>query len=119
MTGAVFEAPTDQELEEIRYFVGGTVDEGEEGVRTLVWSVDSGSGEITYDGLGRSVRVLFLDAEGEEFVDVFREGAFRLRFVNTSVECEAVVEFGTDSLSGTMRIHMLPSLAIHDSMLLT
>ena len=115
----MFEIPSDQELEEVSYSIGGAIENGEEYIRTLTWSVTPGSGEITYDMLGRSVHVLFFDSERRKFVDIVREGAFRLVFVRGPANCEAVVEFDAESLAGTMRIQLTPHLAIHDSMLLS
>lgn len=83
------------------------------------WRSGAKSAEMTYDVPGRSIRLkVYSDEHGLE-LDIFREGATRLRSNWKTGSISLHVWFEVDGLAGVMELGLLPSIYLRDSMLFT
>ncbi len=52
-------------------------------------------------------------------VDIYREGATRLRIVESPGRTGLYVDFATDTMTGTLRIEVFPEVSVDDELLFT
>jgi hypothetical protein len=71
---------------------------------------------FSFSPAGRSVRLQWTVAKGCG-IDVFREGAYRLRISVEEQSVFLVTDFMTESLAGRMRLQVLPSVNLEDELL--
>lgn len=87
---------------------------------TRIIRIDGGAGErltLSYDVLGRSVRLRLQRQQGL-LLDLFREGAERLRLRSDAESTAIEIDFQTESTRGTLDIQVHPSILIKDRCLL-
>ncbi|MFF5983158.1 hypothetical protein ACFY78_30365 [Streptomyces olindensis] len=110
-----FLIPEDEEVYEA---IGEWPDSDESGARILTVQDDSGQSLIfSYDALARSVRIRWVNEQGIEMLDFFRESATRLSFTSgQSTKCISI-DFHTGECTGTMEIQVTPHLSVRDRLL--
>ncbi|MDN5385254.1 hypothetical protein QEP66_24810 [Streptomyces sp. LB8] len=110
-----FFTPDDEEVYDT---IGEWPDSDENGTRILTFQDASGQSLVlSYHALGRSVRVRWMNDQGVELVDVFREGATRLAFTPGKTTKSISIEFDMGGCAGVMDIQVAPQLAIQDRLL--
>ncbi|CAM5337322.1 hypothetical protein [Streptomyces aurantiogriseus] len=110
-----FLTPDDEEVYES---IGEWPDSDESGARVLTLHDDSGQSLIfAYDALPRSVRIHWVNDQGIEILDFFRESATRLSFTSGQSTKHISVEFSTVECTGTMEIQVTPHLSVRDRLL--
>jgi hypothetical protein len=110
-----FTVPDD---EEIFSLIGEWPTMDENGTRTLTWRQSEGDSLIlSYDPLSRSVRARWTSGNGDELLDVYREGATRLTASATPSATQLSVEFHMGECVGEMQIQVAPKFRIQDRLL--
>ncbi|MGX4688755.1 hypothetical protein [Streptomyces sp. JNUCC 63] len=110
-----FFTPDDEEVYEA---IGEWPDSDENGARILTLRDVSGQSlTLSYDALGRSVRVRWVSNQGVEMVDVYREGATRLSFTSGGSAMNISIDFHMGECAGVMDIQVAPHLAVQDRLL--
>lgn len=110
-----FFTPTDEEVFEA---IGEWPDSDENGVRFLTLRDAFGQSLVfSYAALERSVRVRWMNDQGVQLMDVYREGATRLSFPLGKSTKNISIEFHTDECAGVMGIQISPQLEIQDRLL--
>ncbi|TYB43957.1 hypothetical protein [Actinomadura chibensis] len=112
-----FEVPEDAEILDV-LGVEPELSASEE--MTRIVRLPGGEGEsltLSYDIPGRSVR-LQLQRQQELLLDLFREGAERLRLRSDAKSTAIEVDFQTESTRGTLDIQVRPAILIKDRTLL-
>lgn len=110
-----FLTPDDEEVYEA---VGEWPDSDESGARTLTLRGDSGQSLIfSYDALARSVRIRWVNDQGIEMMDIFRESATRLSFTSGQSAKHILIDFQTGECTGTLEIQVTPHLSVRDRLL--
>ncbi|MGW2646762.1 hypothetical protein ACWC2T_18005 [Streptomyces sp. NPDC001393] len=111
-----FIVPDDQEILEAIGEWPETEEDGEARFLSLQ-SEEQGVIRLSYQPTARSVRVRWLDRNGEEIVDLFREGA-TLMTVHSGANSAAIsLEFQMGECAGVMEIQVLPKFAFKDHLL--
>jgi hypothetical protein len=113
-----FIVPGDQEVFEA---IGEWPEADEEGGARIL-TVPGGDGAnilLSYDPLGQSVRVRWINPAGEQILDLFREGATRLTAVATADGPFISIEFDLGEHNGKIELQFFPHLAITDRTLFT
>ncbi|WP_333772789.1 hypothetical protein [Streptomyces sp. IBSBF 3136] len=109
-----FLAPRDEEVLDA---IGQWPDTDESGARVLGWHSDDGASLVlSYDVLGRSVRVRWTNG-GELLLDIFRESATRLAFTSDSSAMNVSVDFHMGESAGALEIQVAPSFSVRDRLL--
>lgn len=72
---------------------------------------------ITFNPMARSVRLVW-NKGGESIVDIFREGASRLRIEENGGESRLCVDFSLGGAAGTLYLTVFPTLRVSDELLL-
>lgn len=107
--------PDDKEVYEA---IGEWPDSDEIGARILTLQDDAGQSlTFSYDGLARSIRIRWVNHQGIEIVDFFREGATRLSFTSGHSTKNIVIDFHSGECTGTMEIQVTPHLSVRDRLL--
>lgn len=110
-----FFTPTDEEVYET---IGEWPDSDEDGVRILTLQDAFGQSLVfSYAALERSVRVRWMNNQGVQLMDVYREGATRLSFPLGKTTKNISIEFHTGECAGVMDIQFYPQLVIQDRLL--
>ncbi|MFD5269447.1 hypothetical protein [Streptomyces sp. NPDC058335] len=110
-----FITPDDEEVYEA---VGEWPDSDESGARILTLHDDSGQSlTFSYDALARSVRIRWVNEQGIEMMDLFRESATRLSFTSGQSTKHIRIDFHTGECTGTMEIQVTPHLSVRDRLL--
>lgn len=110
-----FLTPDDEEVYEA---TGEWPDTDENGTRVLTLQGNSGKSVVfSYDALARSVRIRWVDDQGVEMLDLFREGATRLSFASGQAVKQIFIDFHTGECAGTMEILMTPHFSVSDRLL--
>ncbi|MET8663268.1 hypothetical protein ABZV87_02915 [Streptomyces tendae] len=73
---------------------------------------------LSYDALGRSVRVRWRNREGKETLDIFREGATRMSVHNGKSVTYLSLEFHVGECAGKMEIQVFPHFTLRDQLLM-
>lgn len=90
-------------------------DEGSEGVRVLTLAGEAGRIRLSYDILGRSIRVRWDDEKGCELLDIFREGAERMSITSESGRTWISVRSPLPGFTAELRVHVYPALKVTDT----
>lgn len=110
-----FLAPDDEEVYEA---TGEWPDSDESGTRVLTLQDNSGQSLIlSYDALARSVRIRWVNDQGVEMLDFFRESATRLSFASGQSTKHIFIDFHTGECTGAMEIQVTPRLSVRDRLL--
>ncbi|MGV9695981.1 hypothetical protein ACWDTR_09525 [Streptomyces sp. NPDC003470] len=112
-----FLTPEDEEVYEA---LGEWPDSDEDGVRTVTLQDASGQSLVfSYDVLSRSVRVRWVNEQGMELTDFYREGATRLSVSGSGGGAGAhiSVDFHMGECAGAMDIQVTPALSVRDRLL--
>ncbi|WP_329266619.1 hypothetical protein [Streptomyces pseudovenezuelae] len=113
-----FIVPSDQEI--IEQLGEWPEVEEESGARALALRGSKGESVLfSYDTLGRSVRVRWRNAEGEQVLDLFRESATRMTVYADNVSRRIILDFDMGECGGRMEISILPMVAIKDHLIFT
>ncbi|MFF5024372.1 hypothetical protein ACFY2J_09030 [Streptomyces collinus] len=72
---------------------------------------------LSYDVPGRSVRLRWIGANGQEILDIFREGATNLTVSSGAGETQFIVTFQTGEFTGDLMIRIAPDFQIRDRLL--
>lgn len=111
-----FLIPEDQEVYEA---TGEWPDSDENGTRALTLQDSSGQSiTFSYDALARSVRIRWVNDQGVEVLDFFRESATRLSFTSGQSAKRISIDFHTGECAGTTEIQLTPRLSVRDRLLL-
>ncbi|MEU6594295.1 hypothetical protein ABZ923_34685 [Streptomyces sp. NPDC046881] len=106
------------EDEEILNEVGEWPLVDESGARLLTWQGSEGDSlAFSYDTLTRSVRVRWTRDNGDELLDLYREGATRLTVSSTASATYISVEFHMGECAGEVVIQASPKLSVQDRLL--
>lgn len=93
-------------------------DVDESGARVLTLQDNSGQSLIfSYEALARSVRIRWVNDQGIEMLDLFREGATRLSFTSGQSTKNISIDFHTGDCTGTVEIQVTPHLSVRDRLL--
>ncbi|MEU2247327.1 hypothetical protein [Streptomyces sp. NPDC019224] len=107
--------PDDEEVYEA---TGEWPDADESGARVLTLHDDAGQSILfSYDAVGRSVRIRWVNDQGVEMLDVFREGATRLSFASGNSAKGISIEFHTGECAGSLEIQVTPRISVSDRLL--
>ncbi|MYS37847.1 YD repeat-containing protein [Streptomyces sp. KhCrAH-43] len=110
-----FLTPDDEEVYEA---TGQWPDADEGGARVLTLHDDAGQSVVfSYDAVGRSVRIRWVNDQGVDMLDVFREGATRLSFSSGNSAKGISVDFHTGECAGTLEIQVTPRISVSDRLL--
>lgn len=110
-----FVTPDDQEVYEA---TGQWPNVDESGARVLTLRDDAGQSVVfSYDAVGRSVRIRWVNDQGVEMLDVFRESATRLSFTSGNSAKGISIDFHMGECAGTMEIHVTPHFSVSDRLL--
>ncbi|THA31929.1 hypothetical protein E6R18_14990 [Streptomyces sp. A1277] len=110
-----FLTPDDEEVFEA---TGEWPDADESGARILTLHDDAGQSIFfSYDALGRSVRIRWVNDQGAEMLDVFRESATRLFFTSGNSVKGISIDFHTGECAGTLEIQVTPRISVSDRLL--
>ncbi|MFJ4696120.1 hypothetical protein [Streptomyces sp. NPDC088766] len=110
-----FLTPDDEEVYEA---IGEWPDSDENGTRILTLEDASGQSiAFSYDALARSVRIRWVNDQGIEMLDSFREGATRLSVTSEQSTKHISIDFHTGECAGTMVIQVAPHFSVHDRLL--
>lgn len=110
-----FFTPTDEEVFEA---IGEWPESDENGVRILTLQDSSGQSLVfSYAALERSVRVRWMNNQGVQLMDAYREGATRLSFPFGKSTKNISIEFHTGECAGVMDIQAYPQFEIQDRLL--
>ncbi len=111
-----FLTPDDEEVYEA---IGEWPDSDESGTRFLTLQDNSGQSiTFSYDALARSVRIRWVNEQGVEILDFFRESATRLSFTSGQSTKHISIDFHTGECAGTTEIQLMPRLSVRDRLLL-
>ncbi|MER6474085.1 hypothetical protein [Streptomyces collinus] len=109
-----FLAPRDEDVLDA---IGQWPDTDESGARVLSWhSEDGASLVLSYDVLGRSVRVRWTNGD-ELLLDIFRESATRLAFTSDPSAMHISVDFHMGESAGALEIQVTPNFCVRDRLL--
>lgn len=112
----VFELPSPSEIEEELGVPVVVPDGADVGVRSFrLEGAGGASVVVTFDGPGRSVRVV-VDIGEVGMMTVFREGAVRLSVDASIVGCQ--IDFETDDTSGVLLLRTYPHIELRETVLL-
>ncbi|WP_239077864.1 hypothetical protein [Streptomyces sp. SID9124] len=107
--------PDDEEVYEA---TGEWPETDESGARVLTLHDDAGQSILfSHDAVGRSVRLRWVNDQGVEVLDVFREGATRLSFTSGNSAKGISVDFHTGECTGTLEIQVAPRISVSDRLL--
>ncbi|MFH9817595.1 hypothetical protein [Streptomyces sp. NPDC017230] len=110
-----FLIPDDEEIYET---IGEWPDSDESGARILTVQGDSGKSLIFPTiHLARSVRIRWMNEQGIEMLDFFRESATRFSFTSDQSTRHISIDFDTGECMGTMEIQVTPHLSVRDRLL--
>lgn len=110
-----FFTPDDEEVYDV---IGEWPDSDEDGTRFLTFQDASGQSLVfSYHALERSVRVRWMNNQGVELMDVYREGATRLSFTPGKSTRSISIEFHMGECAGVMDVQVAPYVAIQDRLL--
>ncbi|WP_055691947.1 hypothetical protein [Streptomyces prasinus] len=110
-----FFAPDDEEVHEA---VGEWPDSDENGARILTLRDTSGQSLVlSYDALERSVRVRWVNNQGVDLMDIYREGATHLSFISTKSTKNISIDFRVGECAGVLDIQAAPQLTVRDRLL--
>ncbi|MER7917842.1 MULTISPECIES: hypothetical protein [unclassified Streptomyces] len=105
--------------EEVFNKIGEWPEADENGARAITCQPDDGGDALifSYDTLSRSVRVRWTKRNGDDVLDIYREGATRLTFSSASQAKHIVIEFNLGECAGVLEIQVSPSLSVQDRLL--
>jgi hypothetical protein len=111
-----FIIPGDQEVFEA---VGEWPEAEEEGSARILTMPGADGAKIllSYDALGQSVRLRWINPAGEQILDLFREGATRLTAAATADGPFISIEFDLGEHNGKIELQFSPHLTITDRIL--
>ncbi|GGP31353.1 hypothetical protein GCM10018980_65220 [Streptomyces capoamus] len=110
-----FIVPDDEEILDL---IGEWPDTVDSGARLLTWQGSEGDSlTFSYDTLSRSVRARWTSGNGDELLDLYREGATRLRVSSTASATYISVEFHMGECAGEVVIQASPKLSVQDRLL--
>ncbi|WNI31342.1 hypothetical protein [Streptomyces sp. ITFR-6] len=110
-----FLTPDDEDVYEA---IGEWPDSDESGARILTLQDNSGQSiTFSYDALARSVRIHWVNDQGVEMLDFFRESATRLSFTSGKSAKHISVDFHMGECAGTTEIQLSPRLSVRDRLL--
>lgn len=112
-----FIVPTDEEVLDA---LGVEPESSEPGAATRVVRIPRDEGELitlSYDAPGGSVRLQLHDHQRLK-LDIFQEGAERLRIDSASGSTVIAIEFRTESTVGRLEVQVWPDLVIRGQSLL-
>jgi hypothetical protein len=113
MTYRIFEIPEYHEFIDVLGIAPEAVDE--HGAGRLTFEIGTEVLVVTFDILGRSFHCRW-SRHSMVMVEVFREGAARLRLRSGS-ESYITVDFETDSEQGQLELKVSPAFALRDQLL--
>ncbi|MFI2759562.1 hypothetical protein ACH5A3_11875 [Streptomyces echinatus] len=112
-----FIVPEDEKILEA---IGTWPETEESGARLLKWEGSEGDSlTLSYDVLSRSVRARWTGRDGNELLDMYREGASRLTVSSSPSAALISIEFNTGECAGALEIQVTPSLSVRDRLLYT
>jgi hypothetical protein len=114
MTYRVFEVPEYHEFLDILGITPDTIDE--HGAGRLTFQTDTETLAVTFDPLGRSFHCRW-SRHSAVVVEIFREGATRLRLRTAGNENYIAVDFETDSEQGYIELQVSPVFTLRDQLL--
>jgi hypothetical protein len=108
-----FAVPDDEEIFSV---IGEWPAMDENATRTLTWRQNEGDSLIlSYNPLSRSVRARWTSGNGDELLDVYREGATRLTATPSATHLS--IEFHMGECTGEIQIQVAPKFRIQDRLL--
>ncbi|WP_241989823.1 hypothetical protein [Streptomyces sp. AC1-42W] len=110
-----FLTPDDEAVYEA---TGEWPDADESGARVLTLHDDTGQSVVfSYDAVGRSVRIRWVNDQGVGMMDLFREGATRLSFTSGNSAKGISIEFHMGECTGSLDIQVTPRISVSDRLL--
>ncbi|GAA2471052.1 hypothetical protein GCM10023100_28810 [Actinocorallia cavernae] len=105
--------------EEVLDKIGEWPETDENGARVITCRPDDVGDVLTfsYETLSRSVRARWTKSNGEDVLDIYREGATRLTVSSASQARHILIEFHMGECAGVMEIQVSPSLSVRDRLL--
>ncbi|TMR99782.1 hypothetical protein [Nonomuraea basaltis] len=91
--------------------------EGDEIGGVISWEGSGKQVELSYDIPGRSVRIKIFNDNRQLELDIFREGAVRLRSQWEGEKLCLQIIFEVDDLAGKIEVGLTPLIYMRDSML--
>ncbi|MEU2226355.1 hypothetical protein [Streptomyces sp. NPDC018347] len=106
------------EDEEILNAIGEWPQTEESGARSFALQGREGDSlTFSYDVLSRSVRARWTGSNGDELLDIYREGATRLHLSSTPSAKLISIDFDLGECTGVMDIQVAPILSVRDRLL--
>ncbi|MFI5674785.1 hypothetical protein [Streptomyces cellulosae] len=112
-----FIVPDDMEVLEA---IGEWPEVDDEGVHRIVCHGEDGDSLfVSYSPIEKSVRVRWDKSNGDQLLDLFREGATRLTVASDRQEAHLAAEYHVGDSVGILNIQTAPRFAVRDHLLLT